>query len=206
MMTSSHLVDLRDVLSAVDEMPPVMVAASGPVLDDDGHFKAAIHDFFKHLLGSHVDAGLIDQLVDPAITLAGKRMLLLVMGIASAPRLYEAILPAIKAMKTRIDAAGHVIKEIVFLATVMTSVIHPDAILAVQDRKEELARKVLRIFGVGIRGETREESELALQALDTVEYRKLSSDLEVVIRQRIQQVLAERAAAAAAAAAKPTRE
>ena len=125
------------------------------------------------------------------------------MGFLSSPIIEPLVKQTIVILDKKIDMAGYIIQELFTLMGQLHDVISPENILLNEERKEEVARKLLDIFKIGVEGETNDESSLILDTLDSVEIKNLSEELEVKIRAEIQKTLDERAKAAAA---KPSRE
>ncbi|MBN2150520.1 MAG: hypothetical protein JW839_03635 [Candidatus Lokiarchaeota archaeon] len=194
-------VSRRDIARAMDNLPRALTDAGSLAASDKAAFFAAFCDFLNDVLGVAVPRDVVKNLIDKELDSARMRLLLLCMGFAASAHVLPAARRAAEALQGAYDVPEYLLKELFLLSFYMAKVVPADAVLAHKDRWEELARKVLAILGIPIEGETAAESKAILANLDSVEMQKLSSELEVVIRKQIQDLLA-----AEAAAAKPSRE
>lgn len=191
----------RDLMQAMDDLPRAITAPDSLAANNKGYFFATFCDFLNDVLGMPVPREVVKGLIDKELDTSRIQLLLVVMGFLSSGRIMPAARQAIAVLASVYDVPDYLLKELFLLSFYMSKVVTLEAIVMQKDRKEELARKVLAILGIGIEGESIEESISILENLDSVEIQKLSSELEVIIRKQISDRLA-----AEAAAAKPSRE
>ncbi|NMC05353.1 MAG: hypothetical protein GYA24_09085 [Candidatus Lokiarchaeota archaeon] len=194
-------VSYRDLMRAMDDLPRAITAPDSPAANNKDLFFATFCDFLSDVLGVVVPRDVVKGLIDKELDAPRMQFLLVVMGFLASGRIFPAARQAIAALASVYDVPEYLLKELFLLSFYMAKVVTLDAIVMHKDRKEEVARKVLAILGVGIEGESIEESASILEGLDSIEIQKLSSELEVIIRKQISDRLA-----AEAAAAKPSRE
>ncbi len=194
-------VSRRDFMKAMDDLPRAVTAPGGRASNDKDAFYPILCDFFNDVLGLTVPRDVMKHLVDKELDTPRMQLLLAGMGFVASARISPAARQAIAALQGAYDAVDYLLKELFLLSFYMAKVVPLEAIVSQKDRKEELARKILAILGIGIEGEGAAESAAILENLDSVEIQKLSSELEVIIRKQISDRLA-----AEAAAAKPSRE
>ncbi len=195
------LVTRRDLAKAMDDLPRAITAPDSKAANDKGAFYATFCDFLNDLLHTNVPRDVVKDLIDKELDLPRMQLLLVGMGFISSARVLPAAREAITTLQGPYDVAEYLLKELMLLSFYMAKVVTIESLVTQKDRKEELARKILAIFGIGIEGESAAESAAILENLDSVEIQKLSSELEVIIRKQISDRLA-----AEAAAAKPSRE
>nr|MDO8116948.1 hypothetical protein [Candidatus Sigynarchaeota archaeon] len=197
-------VDRRDIMNAIEDLPRILTEKESISVRSVQNFLAAFNDFMNDVMGVPLGPDILEDLVKKQLDTDRMRIFLITMGFMSS----RAILPAIKAriqsIRQKMEIEKYILEEMFMLALTISAVISPDLILTNRERKEEIARKILKIFDIGINGESREESRAILDNLDSIEIQKLTGELEVKIRKIIQEKLD--AIAAAAAAAKPSRE
>jgi hypothetical protein len=198
---ASALVSRRDLVKAMEDLPRAITASDSRAANDKGVFYATFCDFLNDLLHTNVPRDVVKNLIDKELDLPRMQLLLVGMGFMSSTQVFPAVRKAITALQSAYDVTEYLLKELLLLSFYMAKVVTLEAIVTQRDRKEELARKILAILGIGIEGESAAESAAILENLDSVEIQKLSSELEVIIRKQISDKLA-----AEAAAAKPSRE
>ncbi len=191
----------RDFMQAMDDLPRAITAPDSLAANNKEYFYATFCDFLNDVLGMAVPREVVKGLIDKELDTPRMQLLLVVMGFLASGRIQPAARRAIAALASAYDVPEYLLKELFLLSFYMAKVVTLEAITMQKDRKEELARKILSILGIGIEGESIEESISILENLDSVEIQKLSSELEVIIRKQISDRLA-----AEAAAAKPSRE
>jgi hypothetical protein len=202
-MTARVVVSRRDFMKAMDDLPRAITASDSRAANNKEYFYATFCDFLNDVLGMAVPRDVVKGLIDKDLDTPRMQLLLVGMGFIASARILPAARQAISALESAYDVNEYLLKELFLLSFYMAKVVTLEALVTQKDRKEELARKVLAIMGIGIEGETVAESVSILENLDSVEIQKLSSELEVIIRKQISDRLA---AEAAAAAAKPSRE
>ncbi len=191
----------RDLVKAMEDLPRAITSPDSRAANDKGVFYATFCDFLNDLLHTNVPRDVVKDLVDKELDQPRMQLLLVGMGFISSARILPAVRQAITILQGTYDVSDYLLKELLLLSFYMAKVVTLEAIMTQKDRKEELARKILTILGIGIEGESAAESKAILETLDSVEIQKLSSELEVIIRKQISDRLA-----AEAAAAKPSRE
>jgi hypothetical protein len=191
----------RAFMKAMDDLPRAIVAPGSLAANDKGVFYATFCDCLSDEIGVKISRDVVKNLIDKELDPPRMQLLVIVMGFLASGGVHPVARQAIPILEGKYDVPEYLLKELFLLSFYMAKVITLEAIVTQQERKEELARKVLAILDVGIEGETRAESMAILENLDSVEIQKLSSELEVVIRKQITDRLA-----AEAAAAKPSRE
>ncbi len=196
-------VNRRDFLNAMEDLPRIMTDRESVTIKHRQYFLAVLNDFLNTIVTTPLDVKVVDEIVNKQFEPEPMRVMLLGMGFIASRNMLPAIRKKIDVLQQKIDVASYIVKEMFFLAISMSQVISADIIMTNRDRKEEIARKILKVFDIGIHGETKEESRAILENLDSVEISKLTGELEVIIRKQIQEKLD---AIAAAAAAKPSRE
>ncbi|MBD3186908.1 hypothetical protein GF325_08790 [Candidatus Bathyarchaeota archaeon] len=201
--TSSSSISRRKFMMAMNSLPPIIIEPDSPTVDNIDHFLAVFYDFMNHELDIDVTRAVLQNLLGKKLDKERMRMLLISIGFLSSSHVLPVLRDLVSDTRDKVDLAEYIVRELLVLTLYLGEVINPEMILTNDERKEEFARKLLKIFKVGIDGETREESSAILETIDSVEIHKLTNELEVKIREEIEKILeAERAAAAA----KPSRE
>lgn len=190
-------------MMAMNSLPPIIIEPDSPTVDNIDHFLAVFYDFMNHELDIDVTRAVLQNLLGKKLDKERMRMLLISIGFLSSSHVLPVLRDLVSSTRDKVDLAEYIVRELLVLTLYLGEVINPEMILTNDERKEEFARKLLKVFKVGIDGETREESSALLETIDSVEIHKLTNELEVKIREEIEKILeAERAAAAA----KPSRE
>nr|MDO8086678.1 hypothetical protein [Candidatus Sigynarchaeum springense] len=195
------LVSRRDFMRAMDDLPRAITSPDSIAASGKDAFFPVLCDFFNDVLGLAVPRDVVRGLVDKELDTPRMQFLLVGMGFVASARISPLARQAVIALQGAYNVVEYLLKELFLLSFYMAKVVSLDAIRTQKDRKEELARKILDILGIGIEGESAAESAAILENLDSVEIQKLSSELEVIIRKQISDRLAVEAAAA-----KPSRE
>ncbi|MHA1683635.1 MAG: hypothetical protein ACTSUE_22035 [Promethearchaeota archaeon] len=193
----------RSFMQAMNEIPRIMTSADSVSLKQTENFIAVFYDFINHELEMEVTREKITNLIGNVLDTDSKRLILICLGFLSNRDVLPTIKEIVNETKKQVDMVDYIVKELLLLALYTGKVVSPEMILTDDERKEEIARKLLVTFKLHVDGETSEESRSILENIDSVEIQKLTNELEVKIRKQIEDMLA---AEAAAAAAKPSRE
>ncbi|MEX2725741.1 MAG: hypothetical protein Q6353_000660, partial [Candidatus Sigynarchaeum springense] len=179
------LVSRRDFMMAMDDLPRAITSPDSKAASDKDAFFPVLCDFFNDVLGLTVSRDVVRGLVDKELDTPRMQLLLAGMGFVASARIAQFARQAVSALQERFDVVEYLLKEFFLLSFYMAKVVPFDAIITQNDRKEELARKILAILGIGVEGESAAESAAILENLDSVEIQKLSSELEFIIRKQI---------------------
>ncbi|MFX0099578.1 MAG: hypothetical protein ACFFCS_08350 [Candidatus Hodarchaeota archaeon] len=201
--TNGLEISRRDFMRAMTDIPSIMSAPDSVTLNSYTRVKAAFYDFMNHELDLDTQLALINRFLTSKIHRSKLHLLLVFLGFLSSPIILPFVRKSIEILKQKVNVGEYIIQELFTLISLLNKVVFPEKILLEEERKEEVARKLLEIFKIGIEGESIEESKSILGTLDSVEIKNLSEELEVKIRAQIQKRLDEQAKAAAA---KPSRE
>jgi len=191
----------RMFMKAMNELPRVIVNQENVARFTQDAVYAIFCDLLEDLLEKPPPRGPVKELAERIVAKLNPQMFVIALGFLESSTVFPAVKQAIPAVQARFNVIEYLMEELFTTTLYYSTVVTMEAFIASQDRKEEFARKLLKIFGIGIDGETQAESTATLENLDSVEMSKLSSELEVVIRKQIEDRLA-----AEEAAAKETRE
>jgi hypothetical protein len=198
---SSAILARRMLMKAMNELPRVIVSQENVARFTQDAVYAIFCDFFGDLLENSPPRGPTKELAERIVTKMNPQMFVIALGFLASSTVFPVVKQAIPAVQARFNVIDYLMQELFTTTLYYSTVVTIESFIASQDRKEEFARKLLKIFGIGIEGETQAESTVIMENLDSVEMSKLSSELEVVIRKQIEDRLA-----AEEAAAKETRE
>nr|MDO8110969.1 hypothetical protein [Candidatus Sigynarchaeota archaeon] len=191
----------RTLIKAIEDLPHIIVKQNSTTVTSLDNLYAVFCDLLNELLGLSANRSTIKAFIQQAFIKDSPWLFLIAIGFLASDAVLPAVRRALPPLEAKYNITEYLLNELFTNTHYMSKVVPVDVFQVNQDRKEELARKLLKIFGIGIDGETKEESASILENLDSVEISKLSSELEVIIRKQIQDKLA-----AEAAAAKPSRE
>jgi len=160
-------------------------------------FTAVCYDFLKYQLGTPVALKNFKKIISK-LTKKQKSIFLIELGILTNSE----VLPIIKeVIKKNQYSDFNIINSISEIAKSLADIVPPNNFLMDVDRGEELVRKLVKEFKIGISGESEEESAARLLQVDSLELQNVKEQIEVKIRKAL-----EEARKKAKAAAKVTRE
>ncbi|MHA1733579.1 MAG: hypothetical protein ACTSU5_16650 [Promethearchaeota archaeon] len=191
-------IDLRVMLDALASLPDEYLDGAG-VYSEKGNILALLHDLAMDLVDRSGEAGF--DPVEVGSWVEGleedqRRVLLLIIGLLADADTQTSL----KGAKSFGRYKNVVPRHLFNLAKKLGKVVPPDKFFQDEERREELARKVLAVLGLPIEGETKEDSESRLLQVDSLEIDRIQREVKEKIRKAMEE------AAKRAAAAKVSRE
>ncbi len=189
-------VELKHLKNAVSRISDAFSPESSIMLSTD-NLIAVSHDFLRYQLEHPADLKNFKKILSK-LTKKQQPIYLIEIGILSNKK----VLPKVKeAVKVKNSSDYSIIDSISEIARSLAEIVSPETFVKDSERGEEIGRKLAKILGMKIAGETEEQSEARLLQVDSLELQNVKDQIEAKIRKAL-----EEARKKARAAAKVTRE